>query len=777
RAGLAGEFIKGIAEDGSGVLWISTSNGLTRLDPETHGSKKFNTGDGLQDQEFEANAFLKTKDGELYFGGINGFNSFYPEAIRANGFVPPVYITGFQLSNRKVAVDGNISLAKEIRLSYKQSTFSFTFSALNYTTPENNQYAYRLEGLDTAWNYVGKETKAVYTNLSPGDYVFRVKASNNDGLWNEEGTTIRVIITPPFWRTDWFISLLVLLVAAGLYLLYKFRTRLKMRELEERKREEMRQVQLQFFTNVSHEFRTPLSLILGPLEKMMKEPHSPALNRWFQAMHRNAQRMLSLINELMDFGKLESGSLRLCVQPGNLNSFMTELADEFRDWAVQKELDFSLQDPAPGDAGGSGSAGETWFDRQVLEKIVLNLLQNSFKYTKAGGRIHLQVLRSMEGFTPAYSGELVLKNSYRGSRYAYIRVTDTGIGISASSIHHLFERYYRITESHLGSGVGLAFVKSLALLHKGDIYVYSERLKGTEIIIGIPVGMEDYTVEEKRAVAPEGGVRLESFPAARAESRALNLPPVETILLVEDNDELRHFLKESLSGHYQVVEAVDGRDGLAKAREIAPGMIVSDVIMPEMNGFDLCRAVKQDIDTCHIPFLILTARTASAAQLEGLDAGADYYFSKPLNMELLLLTIRNRFDQDRKLKDRYSRDSQVEAMELVHSEKDREFMKRLLDTIDSQLSNPDFDIEWLCQEMGMSRTRLYQKIKGISQQSIGDFIRTVRLKKAVQIMTHEDVTLTEVMMRIGIQTQSYFTKAFKKEFGKTPTQFMQEMRR
>jgi len=256
-----------------------------------------------------------------------------------------------------------------------------------------------------------------------------------------------------------------------------------------------------------------------------------------------------------------------------------------------------------------------------------------------------------------------------------------------------------------------------------------------------------------------------------------DLPPVETILLVEDNDELRHFLKESLSPAYQVIEAADGREGFLKAREMAPGMIISDVIMPGMNGFEFCRAVKQDIDTCHIPFLILTARTAAAAQVEGLDAGADYYFSKPLNMELLMLSIRNRFDQDRKLKERYSRESHVEAMELVHSEKDREFMSRLLETIDSQLANPEFDIDWLCQEMGMSRTRLYQKIKGISRQSIGDFIRTIRLKKAVQIMTHEDVTLTEVMMRVGIQTQSYFTKAFKKEFGKTPGQFLQEMRR
>ena len=789
RAGLANEFIKGVAEDGQGNLWIATSNGLTQLNPDTYIFKKYNTGDGLQDLEFEANAFLKTKDGELFFGGINGFNCFYPGAIRANAFIPPVYITGFQLSNRKMEpgtegspLTADISLTKDIRLSYRQSTFSFTFSALNYTTPENNQYAYRLEGLDTAWNYVGKESKATYTNLGPGEYVFRVKASNNDGVWNEEGASIRVSITPPFWKTGWFISLLAALGIAGLYALYRFRTRLRLRELEASKREEIRQVQLQFFTNVSHEFRTPLSLILGPLEKMMKEHNYPELSRYFQSMHRNAQRLLSLIHELMDFGKLESGSLKLSVQSGSLNTFMEELAEEFRDWAIQKEIDFTLKLEPDADGGVTAVC----FDRQVLEKIVLNLLHNAFKYTKPGGHISLEVFSSLEDFTPSFSNELVLKNPFRGSRYAYIRVADTGIGISAASIHHLFERYYRITESHLGSGVGLAFVKSLALLHKGDIYVYSERLKGTEILIGIPVGEADYRKEEKRLVTVEGGVRLEGLsyrggPYAYNETvipvAKTDLPPVETILLAEDNEELRHFLKESLSPAYQVIEAADGKEGLTKARELAPGLIISDVIMPGINGFDFCRAIKQDIDTCHIPFLMLTARTAAAAQLEGLDAGADYYFAKPLNIELLMLTIRNRFDQDRKLKDRYSRESQVEAMELVHSEKDKEFMTRLLRTIDSQLANPDFDIDWLCQEMGMSRTRLYQKIKGISQQSIGDFIRTIRLKKAVQIMTHEDVSLTEVMMRVGIQTQSYFTKAFKKEFGKTPGQFMQQMRK
>jgi ligand-binding sensor domain-containing protein/signal transduction histidine kinase/DNA-binding response OmpR family regulator len=815
KAGLANEFIKGITEDGQGNLWIATSNGLTRFNPEANSFKKFNTGDGLQGLEYEANACLKSRDGEMFFGGINGFNSFYPGNIKTNPFIPPVYITGFQIFNQKInpgekgsPLSADITLTKEIILSYKQSSFSFNFAALNFTIPENNEYAYKLEGLDKDWNFVGKEKKSSYTNLDPGDYTFRVKASNNDGLWNEEGAAVKIIITPPFWKTAWFTILLIAAALAALYFLYKFKTRLKLKELEERKREEIHQVQLQFFTNISHEFRTPLSLITGPLEKLMKENIRPSIQHSYATMHRNAQRLLSLINELMDFGKLESGALRLIVMKGNLNSFLHEIADEFREWAEQKEIEFSLNfdssgfPPATNAVSADGTLfvnfrPETWFDRQVLEKIVLNLLHNSFKYTKTGGQISLEILPSLSAFKPSYANELILKNDFRGSAYAYIRVADNGIGISKESIRHLFERYYRITDSHLGSGLGLAFVKSLALLHKGDVFVYSERLKGTEIIIGIPVAESDYEKDEKRLVSfAAGDVRLEGIDDGRVtavrkeeeiipshprvfseEGETNRRSPTESILLVEDNDELRQFMKESLEPYYKVSEAADGKEGFAKAKEISPDLIISDVIMPHLNGTELCRALKQDIDTSHIPVLMLTARTALASQMQGLGAGADYYFAKPLNMELLILTIRNRFEQSAKLKDRYTRESHIEAMELVHSEKDKEFMTRLLEVIDAQLVNPDFDIEYLCSQIGMSRTKLYQKIKSISNQSIGDFIRTIRLKKAVQIMTHEDVSLAEVMYRIGIQTQSYFTKAFKKEFNQTPSQFMQGIKK
>jgi DNA-binding response OmpR family regulator len=492
--------------------------------------------------------------------------------------------------------------------------------------------------------------------------------------------------------------------------------------------------------------------------------------------------MMSLITELMDFRKLESGSLQLRVMKSNLSSFLEEMFEEFREQAVQKEIQFSL--------GEQSGMQEVWFDRQVMEKILLNLLNNAIKYTRSGGSVRLEVLHSLSDIQSPFENELILKNPIRAKGYAYIKVSDSGIGISKDSIRHLFERYFRITETHLGSGIGLAFVKSLVLMHKGDIYVYSERDKGTEIVVAIPISPEDYTKEERiESGYREGGVRLESlsnsyadlsgepatsFPGQRFLSRARS---TKLILLVEDNPELRGFLKETLSPYYKIVEASDGEEGLRICKATFPNLIISDVLMPGRNGYAFCKMVKQDTETGHIPFIMLTARGALESKLEGLDSGADYYFPKPANMDMLLRTIRNIFDQNNKQRERYIRESHVESMELLHSEKDKEFMDRVIRIVESHLVNPDFDIGVLCRELSMSRTRVYQKIRSLSGQSIGDFVRTIRLRKAREIMTHEDVSLAEVMYRIGIQTQSYFTKAFKKEFGKTPSQFIQQVRK
>jgi len=788
KAGLSTEFIKGIEEDSRGIFWISTSNGITQFNPEDFSFKKYNTADGLQGLEYEANACLKTRDGQIFFGGLNGFNMFYSQNITANTFVPPVYVTDFQVFNKKIPIGekgsplvSDISFTNKIKLSYTQSTFSIGFAALNYTASENNQYACKLETWDKDWIYTGNEKKASYTNVSPGLYTFRVKASNNDGIWNEQGYSISITIIPPFWATWWFRALVLIGLVTGIILFYRFKRKLEIQKLEELKKEEMHQVQLQFFTNISHEFRTPLSLILGPLEKLQKEdPRSPS-NHYYKVIYRNANRLMSLINELMDFRKAESGVLKLNVMPGNMEFFLQEISEEFSDLAHENNIDFKIH--------AQPLHSETWFDRQILEKIVINLLSNSFKYTADGGKIEVEILDSLDKFTASFENDLVFLNVYKGNQYIYIRVADNGIGISKESIAHLFERYYKISESHLGSGIGLAFVKSLTFLHKGNIYVYSERNKGTEIIIGIPCTKDDYSKNERWMKNKEVVSKLESIHAkydhylpileekqmpGYKESVTPNKP---TILVVDDNDELRQFLKESLNLHYKISEAIDGQSGYKKAKEEFPDLIIGDIMMPGMDGIEFCKIVKEDIETSHIPFLMLTAKDAPESKIAGVQSGADFYFSKPVSIELLELTIRNIFKQKQKLKEKYLNGHNAEIKDLAHSYKDKTFLDELIEIIESQLSNPEMNIAYVCTQIGMSRTKLYNKIKGLTGQSIGDFIRTIRLKKAARLLTHEDIPITEVMYSVGIQTQSYFTKAFKNEFGKTPTQFLKDLKK
>ncbi|WP_236059568.1 two-component regulator propeller domain-containing protein [Chitinophaga rhizophila] len=785
-AGLSTAFIKGIAEDKNGQFWISTSDGIICYHPDQHTFKTYNTGDGLQGLEFEANAYLKTRDGLMLFGGINGFNAFYPEEIRTNTFTPPVYITDLQVDNQRMLPGRkgsplwqDISMTDTISFNHKQSSFAFSFAALDYTAPDNNQYAYKLDGWDKDWNYVGNERKAVYTNLNPGTYIFHVKASNSDGVWNEQGAAIRVVIHPPFWRTWWF---LLLLSAAIIYIVYRilaFRRASELKKISEKKKEEVHQLKLQFFTNISHEFRTPLTLILGPLEKMIRDAKDNGQLHYFKLMQKNAYRLLDLVNEVMDFRKVESGVLQLKVMPANPALFLEEIAEEFREWATEKQINFTIHTVHPPE--------EAWFDNQVLEKIIYNLLSNAFKYTPSGGTISLEMLGSLDQVRPSYPHELVIQNDYKADSYLHIRVVDNGIGISRESIAHLFERYFRVNENHLGSGIGLAFVKSLTFLHKGSIRVYSERKQGTEFIISVPYHKEDYSETERWMGDPAKTARqLESLisnqrytiaaPTTPAVSPDGNGQSLATILIVDDNSELREFLKGALLPMYRIIEASDGQIGFEKAKAEMPDIIISDVMMPVMDGIAFCKLAKENLETSHIPFIMLTAKTALSSNIEGAASGADFYFGKPLSLELLLITIKNTLEQRRKARERFLKDYYYEAKELVTSAKDKDFMETLLEKIEEHLMDPDFDISMLCSSMGMSKTNLYQKIKQLTGQSTGDFVRTIRLKKAAHIMSHEDVPLSEVILRIGIQTQSYFTKAFKKEFGKTPTQFLQELK-
>ncbi len=782
KANLNTEFIKGIVEDMAGNLWIATDNGIKCLNPRTLAIQKYNTADGLQGLEFEANAFLKANDGEIFFGGVNGFNTFYPQKIIPNTFVPPIYLTDFQLFNKKIELNEasplaeDISFTKQLQLSYKQSTFSIGFAALNYTASENNQYVYKLEGWDNDWITANNEARASYTNVSPGTYTFRVKATNNDGIWNEHASELIITITPPFWATWWFKTLVSGLILGSIIVFFYYKRKYDLQQLVEQQKEEIHQQQLQFFTNISHEFRTPLSLILGPLEKIKKDfPASPA-NIYYHSMYRNANRLMNLINELMDFRKVETGALKLHVLEGNVALFLNEIAEEFAYLAQEKNINFTVK--------YNSKQAEAWFDRQILEKIIINLLSNAFKYLGEGHQITLEVLDSLTTFKPSFQTSLHIASVYQAKAYRYIRVADDGIGISKESIANLFERYYKITEAHVGSGIGLAFVKSLTRLHKGMIWVYSEKDKGSEFIIAIPCTKDDYKPQERWIASKEVLTRLESVASKYdTEEQPVEVPkeseqlPQATILLVDDNDELRLFLRNTLGQHYTIVEASNGQAGYEMAKETFPDLIMSDVMMPVMDGITFCKKVKEDEEIGHIPFLMLTAKDATESKIEGVESGADFYFSKPISIELLELTIRNIFQQKQKLKAKYGNEQLSEIVELAHNQKDKQFLSELIQLIEAHLSNPEMNIDYICAQMGMSRTKLYTKVKVLTGQAIGDFIRSIRLKKALQLMTHENLPIAEVMYKVGIQTQSYFTKAFKNEFGKTPMQFLKDLKK
>ncbi|MEN9570211.1 MAG: hypothetical protein RL172_1442, partial [Bacteroidota bacterium] len=636
-AALNREFIKGIAEDNGGNFWISSSNGIGVLNPANNSFRKYNSADGLQGLEFEANAVLKTNDGQLFFGGINGFNAFYPNEIISNAYIPPVFITDLQVNNKPVLGGGqhlylkqDISFTQQLTLPYTDATFSFGFAALNYTVSENNQYAYKLQGWDKEWINAGNNTRASYSNVSPGTYTFYIKASNNDGVWNDKGARITVTILPPFWQTWWFKTILLLTAAIAIIYWYRFKQKLAIQRFEEKKKEELHQLQLQFFTNISHEFRTPLSLIAGPIEKLIKENPASGNSHTYRVIQKNTNRLLQLINELMDFRKTASGILQLQVMPGNIPIFLQELSEEFSEMALQKNIHFNI--------ASNYNGAHTWFDRQVLEKIIINLLSNSFKYTPNNGSVTLEVLDTLKHFTPLFSHQLFINNDYKAQQYIYFRVADNGPGISEDSLPHLFERYYRVSDNHLGSGIGLAFVKSLAQLHKGLIYVYSEKNKGTEIIIGIPCQKTDYTHLEKWPEDNSRRLKLESLtpvtvshvPALLPAENQVQPPTLlHSILIAEDNDELRQFLTEILAPQYRITEAINGKEALNKMQDQLPDIIISDIMMPVMDGISFCRLVKTSVETSHIPFIMLTAKDGTEARIEGAETGADYYFSKP----------------------------------------------------------------------------------------------------------------------------------------------------
>jgi signal transduction histidine kinase/ligand-binding sensor domain-containing protein/DNA-binding response OmpR family regulator len=968
--------IIGILEGSQGNTWISTTNGLVKFHAATGDYTLYNKEDGLQSNEFKENAFYKLRSGEMLFGGTNGFNLFHPDSIRKNPISPVPLITKFKLFNKTILPGENsmlkrdVSVTRKIVLNHDESFIGFEFTALNLTLPQKNQYAYMLEDIDTKWNYVGNQRSANYSYLPPGEYTFKVKAANNDGVWNETPVELIIIIDPPWWSTLWFRSALVLGAIALIWTLFKLRTR----QLHERKKileetvrvrtnelrhtnellserqeeiriqrdnleqqyntiqslseigqkitasirqeelirqmytiinklmdaslfsigyynqekqviefstlregsatiednlvgmsenrisvwclknketlllgdvqdfvsthlvemkdhyqkgqyqsaiylpidsakqeatemlivksrsknsftqvhlntlknltayiaiafdnarvykeieaqsevlmkqsarlEELDRMKTRFFINISHEFRTPLTLIVSPLEQMLSQKTIedwPRMHRQLMLMNKNANQLLRLINELLEIRNIESGaSVTLSAFQTDIVSFTSGIIARFEELARHHNLRFNLL---------SESANILlWFDNDMMEKVLVNLYSNACKYTPSGGRIDTYL-----GFEQS-----------EGERFAKIVIRDTGIGIPENEIPYLFERFYQgsdpVNYNQESTGIGLSFVKDLVEFHSGKINVQSQVNGGTTFTILLPLGNAHFG-EHQVSIPDENAGEPVSLSIENPIYNALEevKPDLPLILLVEDNPDVRAFLKMELDANHHIIEATNGKEGLELALQHIPDLIISDIMMPVMDGIQLCKMIKSDERTNHIPLVLLTAKSGEASQIRGLGIGADDYIPKPFNIRILHARVLNLITSRKKLHAIFSAKEQIEVSNVIENAHDRIFIEKVDTIIKENLKDPLLNHELVAREIGMSKTQLYRKLQAITGNSVHEYIRNYRLRCANEILkTNPDILIFELVDQLGFRDHAYFSKCFHALFGVSP---------
>jgi signal transduction histidine kinase/ligand-binding sensor domain-containing protein/CheY-like chemotaxis protein len=642
--GLPNNVIVGILDDAQGNIWLSTNKGLSRFNPEKETFRNYDVSDGLQSNEFNVGAHCKSGTGELFFGGINGFNRFHPDSLTDNPHVPPIVITDFQIFNESVRISDDdqtrnekiytlpkhIVEVEEIELSYRESVFSFEFTALDYRNPQKNQYAYMMVGFDKDWYHTNADRRyATYTNLDPGKYIFRVKGSNNNGIWNDAGASIILTITSPPWRTGWAYGIYILLIGIIIFGVWRFRVsrlklhhELEMEHFEADKLREMDEVKSHFFANISHEFRTPLTLIQGPLKQLLSDEFQGQPKKLYRMMLRNSHRLLQLINQLLDLSKLESGRMVLQTRPENIIKILKGLVLSFMSLAERKKITLTF------DAKDESIRG--YVDRDKIEKIITNLLSNAFKFTPERGKISVS------------AEETTLSQATESKRGVLIAISDTGQGITPDRLDKIFDRFYQVDDSMTrkreGTGIGLALAKELVELHYGEIQVSSEVGKGTIFTVRLPLEKQHLKPEEiveepsEKPGLPEIPISLTDVEATpQADIIPSSKKSVPVVLIVEDNADVRSYIRSYLDQDYRNIEASDGQEGLTKAISKMPDLIVSDIMMPRMDGVELCRRIKTDERTSHIPLILLTAKADVEAKIEGLETGADDYITKPFD--------------------------------------------------------------------------------------------------------------------------------------------------
>lgn len=779
--------IYGVLEDEVGNLWLQTISALVKFSSENKTYRVYNRYDGwiqtgVAIDEWR-NSYKKLKSGEMVFGGLNGITIFYPEQINDNPDIAPVHITRFSLFNKPVEINGNpfgsretgdsiltksIIFTDEIILNHDENSFTFNFASLDFTNPFANQFMYKLEGFNKDWINTSNSNSASFTNIPPGEYKFFVKASNSDGVWNEKGASIKVFVLPPWWLTtyayiSYVIVLLIILYWIRRFELNRMRTRdqLKMKELETKKFQEVDQMKSRLFANISHEFRTPLTLILGILDKYLNKTGQE--NSDFKIMKKNADRSLQLINQLLELSRLESGSAKMHVQKTEINRFLRRIASSFISLAEQKRIDFRFNN-YPLESDHPEDEVFAFIDRKKIETIVYNLLSNAFKFTPEEEKISIYISSTISA--------------------SEISITNSGITIPVDELPYVFDRFYQGSETaaknYEGTGIGLALVKELVELHQGQVKVISGENE-TTFKINLPAGVLNFSSDQD--LNKDAEISIEN-PALIYENNEIAFDRKESglekkesgiVLVVEDHFDLRNFICEQIEDDYTVIEAEHGKKGLLLAEELLPDLIISDVMMPEMDGFELCKEIKSNFKTNHIPVILLTAKAALENKLEGLETGADDYLIKPFNTEELKARVRNLIHLRRQMREKFRSEMILKPADVIVPSNQRIFIEKLTSIIEKNIEDDNFSVEILSKEIGMSRSQLHRKVKALTNQPPNEFIRNFRLKRASDLIRQNAGNIAEISYKVGFGSQAYFTKLFQEMYGVTPTEFRKQL--
>ena len=770
--GLPNNTIKGILEDKQHNLWLATNNGLSNFIIKSNSFKNYSQADGLQGIEFLINAYAQNKGGEMFFGGMGGMNVFHPDSLKESNKVPPVYITGIKLFNKAVVagqkdspLQKDILETEELIFEANQNVFSLEFTALDFESLKNNQYAYILEGFDNDWQNVGTQRIASYTNLNAGEYIFRVKASNNDGVWNPQQATMKIIILPPWYKTWWAFWIYGGLIIGSIYALRKviqvrerLKSDIKLQERENQQIQALDQLKTNFFTNISHEFRTPLTLIISPLEKYLSENAdlTSQQRKRAESIYRNAKQLQKLINQLLDLSKLEAGRIFPEITQSDIIEFAEKITNSFQDLAERKNIQLQFQP--------SEDYLMAYFDGDIVEKILTNLLSNAFKFSKEGGKI-----------------KVVLTINPSDSQQVIIKVIDTGIGIASENLQNVFNRFYQVQDKNqpqvIGTGVGLALCKELVELHRGEILVSSRLGEETTFSVYLPISKNAFDIQW--IVEGVDIAENKDFPPKKM-SQTFGNQDVEVfdkhkqvLLIAEDNEDLRDYIKEIFINEFQVLEAENGIYALKLAQENLPDLIISDWLMPLMTGIELCENIKTNAETSHIPVIILTSKSSNESKIMGLETGADDYITKPFNANLLEVRVKNILENRKKLRELFNDSPKIKTREITLNSSDEHFLERAIKIVEENISNANLDITLLEEELKMSNMQMYRKLKSLTNLSGNEFIKNIRLKKAVQLLESENYNVSEIAYKVGFNDPSYFTRMFKKQYGKTPSEYFE----